>query len=154
MVFGAHTSWQSCTLSFSLAHRWPRSRSAPSGTDPGSGGRSSPLSHPAGSARGSRRRRSATGTSAGSGSPPGSAAAHNDRRCAGGRIPGMSLNWFWWFRSSQRPGTVERWVSECTVRNRWLSSKTDEYLHSPCWTPLNWRCQSSQKTTCVCCSAD
>lgn len=116
-----HTSRLCCTSSFSLARRWLRSHSAPLVRDPGSGGRSSPLSRPAGSARGSHRRRTATGTSAGSGSRPGSAAARNGQMCAGGHTPGTSLSWFWWFQSSRRPGdsggVCEWWLftEECTT---------------------------------------
>lgn len=101
--------WLRDALSFNLVHRWPRSRSAPWGKGPGNGGRCFPLSHPAGNVRGSRRRQTATGTSAGSGSPPGSAAGHNGRTCADGHTPGKSSNWFWWFPSSQKPGTGEEW---------------------------------------------
>lgn len=60
--------------------------------DPGSGGRRFQRSHLAGSARDSRRKQSATSTSAGSGSPPGSAAARIGQKCAGGHTPGMFLS--------------------------------------------------------------
>lgn len=90
-------------LAFNLSHRWPRWRSAPWERGPGSGGQCCPLSHRAGSGPGSHRRRSARGTSAGSGSPPGSVAGHNDQRYAGGHTPETSSDWSLWFPSTQRP---------------------------------------------------
>lgn len=80
------------TLSLNRVHRLPQLHSAPLEQDLGSGEQSCILSHPAGSERGSRLIQSATGTSVGNDSPPGSAVGRSGQRCAGEHIPGTSLD--------------------------------------------------------------
>lgn len=117
----------STRLGFTLFHRWLQWHSAPLEKGQGSDGRSFPQSHPTGSALDSRPIRSATGTFAGSGSPPGSAAGHIGQTYADGHIQGRSSNWFWWFLSSQRPGTKEgegvQLISKAIKEQRYQAGK-------------------------------